>query len=62
MSVPRAKQGDEQDRNVYNAYKRFIKLLPQMTDDQIASVHFESWNEAYMRSGKRIQEEIVKHG
>lgn len=62
MSVARAKQGEGQDRNVYNAYKRFIKLLPDMTDDQIASVHYESWHEAYMRSGKRIQEELVKNG
>lgn len=58
MSVPHAKQGEGQDRNVYNSYKRLIKNLPLLTADQIASIHFESWNEAYMRSGKQIIEEF----
>lgn len=56
--IPKLKQGDGQDRNVYNGVKRVIRDISKLTDDQLAVLHYESWHEAYMRSGKRIQEAL----
>lgn len=54
--VPKLKQGEGQDRNVYNGVKRVLRDISKLTDDQLAVLHYEAWHEAYMRSGKRIQE------
>ena len=43
-----------QDTNVFNAFKRFLKITPQLTNEQLAMVSFETWDEAYNRSGKAL--------
>lgn len=53
--------GEEQDRNVFNTWRRCLRDIDMLTDDQIAAMHFESWNVAYNRSGKRIKEELDKN-
>lgn len=58
--VSKIKQGDDQDRNVFNTLKRVLRDISQLTDDQLAVLHYESWHEAYLRSGKRIDEELAK--
>lgn len=60
MSIPKLVQAEGQDRNVFNTLKRVIRDIGMLTDDQLAVLHYESWHEAYMRSGKRIQEEVAK--
>lgn len=54
------KQGVDQDRNVFNGLKRVLRDISLLTDDQLAIMHYESWHEAYLRSGKRIDEELAK--
>lgn len=39
-----------QDRKTFNAFKAAVKLLPELTPDQLASLHYETWHEAYTRS------------
>lgn len=59
-SIEQMKIGEDQDRNVFNTLKRCLRDIDQLTDEQLAVLHFESWNVAYQRSGKRIQEELAK--
>lgn len=40
---------DDQDRNVFNTYKRFLKDLPKLTPEQLAILHFEVFHEARNR-------------
>lgn len=51
-SVDKLVKPESQDRNTFNTLKRLIKAMNELTDEQIAVLHFESWNEAYKRSGK----------
>lgn len=39
-----------QEKTTFNAYKRALKELPSLTDNQLAQLSFEVWNEAYQRA------------
>lgn len=41
---------DGQELKTYNIYKELVSNLHLLTDEQIASIHFESWHEAYNRA------------
>lgn len=58
--ISKIQQGENQERKVFNTFKRVIRDINLLTDDQIALLHFESWDVAYKRSGKRIAEELLK--
>jgi hypothetical protein len=47
----KSKQGEGQDRNVYNAFKRFMKNSHLLTNEQIAEASFELFHQARMRGG-----------
>jgi hypothetical protein len=47
--IVKAKQGDNQDRNVYNAYKRLLRDIKKLTNEQLAELNFEVYHEARMR-------------
>lgn len=49
--IPKLVQGAEQDRNVFNNLKRTVRDMSKLTDEQIAFLHYESWHQAYIRSG-----------
>lgn len=51
---------EDQDQNVFNAFKRFLKILPDLTNEQLAIVSFETWDIAYQRSGKVLKDELNK--
>lgn len=44
------KQPDGQDRNIFNNFKRVLKNINNLTDEQLAILHYESWHEASMRA------------
>jgi hypothetical protein len=46
-----------QDRNVFNLFKRVVRDISKLTDEQIAALHYESWHEAYVRSSGKVTEE-----
>lgn len=48
MSV-KAKQGENQDRNVYNNWKRTIRDISKLTNEQLAELNFEIYHEARTR-------------
>lgn len=60
MAKAQSKQGEGQDRNVFNTHKRYIRDIGLLTDEQLAETGFEIWHEARMRSGVRIEEELAK--
>ncbi len=45
-------QPEGQDRNVFNGFKRALKDLGQLTDEQLAILSFETWDEAHKRAGR----------
>ncbi len=53
--VPR---GEGQQLKTYNEYKRFLDIMSELTDDQLAQLHYEAWHHAYVRSNK-IKASIV---
>lgn len=59
MSKPKVlkEQPEGQPVATWNAFKRVVKYMETLTDEQIASLHYETWHEAYMRANGRIQEE-----
>jgi formate-dependent nitrite reductase cytochrome c552 subunit len=58
MSVPKLVQGEGQDRNIFNNVKRTVRDIKQLTNEQLAVLHFESWHEARSRAAGIIEEEI----
>lgn len=50
-------QPEGQDKSTFNAYKRFMKELPNFTDDQLAKAGFEVWDTAYQRASKILGED-----
>lgn len=52
--IPKLLQAEGQDRNVFNTLKRVIRDIDKLTDEQIARLHFESWDEARRRAGVEI--------
>lgn len=44
------KQADGQDRNVFNTLKRVIRDLSKLDNEQLAILHFETWDEARKRT------------
>lgn len=53
------KQPEGQDRNLFNNFKRTIRDIDKLTDEQIAKLHYESWHVAYMRAQGRVEEEFI---
>lgn len=43
-------QGESQEKRIFNLAKRFVKELPNMTNEQLAIIHFEIWDEARKRA------------
>lgn len=43
------KQGEGQDRNVFNTLKRVIRDLDKLTNEQLAVLNFEIYHEARKR-------------
>lgn len=39
-----------QDKSTFNAYKRIMKELPNLNDEQLAKLSFEVWDTAYQRA------------
>jgi hypothetical protein len=52
--IPKLVQGTEQDRNVFNTVKRFVRDIDLLTDEQIARAHFETWDAARRRANVRV--------
>lgn len=52
--IPKLVQGTDQDRNVFNTVKRVIRDIDLLTDEQIARLHFESWDAARKRAGVEV--------
>lgn len=52
--IPKLVQAEGQDRNVFNTLKRVIRDIDKLTDEQIARLHFESWDAARRRVGVEI--------
>lgn len=48
----RIPQPEDQDRNVYNNYKRLLKNLGQLSNEQLAELNFQVYHEARMRTGE----------
>lgn len=48
----KVKQGEGQDRNVFNTLKRTLRDINLLTDEQLAIVSFEVWHEARIRTVK----------
>lgn len=46
----KVKQAEGQDRNVFNSLKRVIRDLSKMDNEQLAILHFETWDEARKRA------------
>lgn len=64
MSVPsldKIIQGEGQDRNVFNNFKRLVKSLGQLTNEQLALIHFEVWHEARLRAAAIEEYENTPH-
>ena len=51
---------ESQDRNVFNAFKRFMGVIDQLDNKQLAMVNFECWHEARMRGGVQAVNELEK--
>jgi hypothetical protein len=43
-------QPDGQPTALWNAFKRVIKDMGTLTNEQIAALHYESWHAAFVRS------------
>lgn len=58
MSKPKVLKDkpDNQATATWNAFKRVVKYMNTLTDEQIASLHYETWHEAYVRANGRVQE------
>lgn len=58
MSKPKVLKDkpDNQATSTWNAFKRVVKYMNTLTDEQIASLHYETWHEAYVRANGRVQE------
>lgn len=52
-------QAEGQDRNVFNTLKRTIRDLPQLTDEQLAILHFETWHNARIRAEEKMKNEQI---
>lgn len=46
----KVKQFEGQDRNVFNTLKRVIRDLSKLDNEQLAILHFETWDEARKRT------------
>lgn len=44
------KQAEGQDRNVFNSLKRVIRDISKLDNEQLAALHFETWDEARKRT------------
>lgn len=55
--IPKLVQAEGQDRNVFNTLKRVIRDIDKLTDEQIALLHFESWDAARRRAGVEVEDE-----
>lgn len=42
---------------LWNSFKRVIKDMDQLTNDQVAALHYESWHTAFTRAGGIAQDE-----
>lgn len=49
MANNKLKQPEGQDRNVFNGFKRTLRDISLLTDEQLAILHFETWHEARTR-------------
>lgn len=41
---------DDQPVALWNSFKRVIKDMGNLTNEQIAAIHYESWHAAFVRS------------
>lgn len=48
--VAKLKKPEGQSDEVFKVYTDFLLTLPLLTNDQVASIHFESWDEARTRA------------
>lgn len=51
------KKPDDMPLALWNSFKRVIKDMNQLTNEQIAALHYESWHTAFTRSGGMFQDE-----
>ncbi len=50
MTLGKIKQSEGQDRNVFNTLKRVIRDLSKLDNEQLAILHFETWDEVRKRT------------
>lgn len=55
--IPKLVQGADQDRNVFNTVKRVVRDIDLLTDEQIARLHFETWDCARRRANVKVSDE-----
>lgn len=48
---------NDQASTTFNAFKRFLKILPELTNEQLAISNFEVYHEAHKRRGQSKGEE-----
>lgn len=48
---------DDQPVALWNSFKSVIKNMGKLTDEQLASIHYESWHAAYTRASGIAQDE-----
>lgn len=48
---------DDMPLALWNSFKRVIKDMAKLTNEQIAALHYESWHAAYTRSGGIVKDE-----
>lgn len=55
--MTKLEQAEGQDRNVFNTLKRTIRDLDQLSDEQLAILHFETWHNARLRADENFKDE-----
>ena len=48
---------EDQPTALWNSFKRVIKDMGNLTDEQIAAIHYESYHAAFVRTGGKVSEE-----
>ena len=49
-------QPEGQPLALWNSFKRVIKDMGTLSDEQLAALHYEAWHAAYIRSGGKVSE------
>lgn len=48
---------DDMPLALWNSFKRVIKDMGKLTNEQIAALHYESWHTAFTRAGGIVKDE-----